>query len=145
FGAQTAINLAAGLQEHGVKILGTDVEDINRAEDREEFDQVIKNLGLKQPKGLTSTTRQVVIDAAIKIGYPVLVRPSYVLGGKAMEIVYNEAELEEYLDNNAYITNDHPILVDDYLDGKECDVDAISDGVDILIPGIMEHVEHAGV
>ncbi|MCT7728323.1 MAG: hypothetical protein N5822_03495, partial [Lactobacillus iners] len=102
------------------KILGTDVEDINRAEDREEFDQVIKNLGLKQPKGLTATTRQGVIDAAIKIGYPVLVRPSYVLGGKAMEIVYNEAELEEYLDNNAYITNDHPILVDDYLDGKEC-------------------------
>lgn len=145
FGAQTAINLAAGLKEHGVKILGTDVEDIDRAEDREEFDQVIKNLGLKQPQGLTATTRQGVIDAAIKIGYPVLVRPSYVLGGKAMEIVYNEAELEEYLDNNAYITNDHPILVDDYLDGKECDVDAISDGVDILIPGIMEHVEHAGV
>lgn len=145
FGGQTSINLAAGLEKHGVKVLGTSVADLNRAEDREEFDQIIKKLNLNQPQGLTATTHAGVIAAAQKLGYPVLVRPSYVLGGKAMEIVYNEQELTEYLQDHADIASDHPILVDDYLDGRECDVDAISDGQNVLIPGIMEHIEHAGV
>ena len=127
FGGQTSINLAAGLEKHGVKILGTTVKDLNRAEDRELFDQIIKKLKLNQPKGLTATTHDGVIKAAEELGYPVLVRPSYVLGGKAMEIVYNKSELEEYLH------------------GRECDVDAICDGKDVLLPGIMEHIEHAGV
>ncbi|RMC50464.1 carbamoyl-phosphate synthase large subunit [Lactobacillus sp. ESL0263] len=145
FGGQTSINLAAGLEEHGVKILGTSVADLNRAEDRELFDQVVKELGLKQPQGITTTTHDGVIEAAKQLGYPVLVRPSYVLGGKAMEIVYSEAELEDYLNNHVDIASSHPILVDDYLDGRECDVDAICDGETVLIPGIMEHIEHAGV
>lgn len=145
FGGQTSINLAEGLEEHGIKILGTSLENLNRAEDREEFDQVIKDLGLKQPQGLTATTRQEVMDAAEKLSYPVLVRPSYVLGGKAMEIVYSKKELEEYLDNHVDMAQKHPILVDDYLDGRECDVDAICDGERVLLPGIMEHIEHAGV
>lgn len=145
FGGQTSINLAHGLEEHGVKILGTKVADVNRAEDRELFDQIIKQLHLNQPQGLTATTHEGVLEAADKLGYPVLVRPSYVLGGKAMEIVYTKAELEEYLQDHVDIAADHPILVDDYLDGRECDVDAISDGKEVLLPGIMEHIEHAGV
>ena len=145
FGGQTSINLAAGLEKHGIKILGTSVADLNRAEDRELFDHIVKELGLKQPQGITTTTHNGVIKAAQKLGYPVLVRPSYVLGGKAMEIVYNQAELEDYLHNHVDIASSHPILVDDYLDGRECDVDAICDGEEVLIPGIMEHIEHAGV
>lgn len=137
--------MAAGLEKHGVKILGTEVKDVNRAEDRELFDEIIKDLKLNQPKGLTATTHEGVIEAAEKLGYPVLVRPSYVLGGKAMEIVYSKDELEEYLQDHVDIAADHPILVDDYLDGRECDVDAICDGKDVLLPGIMEHIEHAGV
>ncbi|WP_251546350.1 carbamoyl-phosphate synthase large subunit [Limosilactobacillus caecicola] len=145
FGGQTAINLAAGLDAHGVKILGTSVKDLDAAEDRRVFDQVIKDLNLKQPVGLTATTHQGVIDAAAEIGYPVLVRPSYVLGGKAMEIVYNETELEQYLQANANVTDEHPILIDAYLEGRECEVDAICDGHTVLLPGIMEHIERAGV
>lgn len=145
FGGQTAINLAAGLEAHGVKVLGTTVEDLDRAEDRELFDQVINNLGLKQPIGKTATTQEQVMECAHEIGYPVLVRPSYVLGGRAMEIVNNDAELEEYLSHNAKAEIDHPILVDAYLEGYECEVDAICDGKDVLLPGIMEHIEHAGV
>lgn len=145
FGGQTAINLAAGLEENGVKVLGTSVKDLDRAEDRELFDQVIKQLGLKQPIGKTATTKEDVLKCAHEIGYPVLVRPSYVLGGRAMEIVNNDAELSEYLEENAYLAKDHPILVDAYLEGYECEVDAICDGKDVLIPGIMEHIEQAGV
>ncbi|GIC72583.1 carbamoyl-phosphate synthase large subunit [Limosilactobacillus fermentum] len=145
FGGQTAINLAAGLEENGVKILGTTVADLDAAEDRELFDQVIKDLHLRQPIGMTATTRQGVLDAAKEIGYPVLVRPSYVLGGKAMKIVYGQAELEDYLNQNADVTGSHPILVDAYLEGAECEVDAICDGERVLLPGIMEHIEHAGV
>lgn len=133
FGGQTSINLAAGLEQHGVKILGTSVKDLNRAEDRELFDEIIKELHLNQPQGLTATTHEGVIEAANKLGYPVLVRPSYVLGGKAMEIVYNQNELEEYLHDHVDIAADHPILVDDYLDGRECDIDAISDGKTVLL------------
>lgn len=145
FGGQTAINLAAGLEENGIKILGTTVKDLDAAEDREAFDQVIKDLGLRQPIGMTTISRQGVLDAAKEIGYPVLVRPSYVLGGKAMEIVDNQAELEAYLDQNEAVTGSHPILVDSYLEGTECEVDAICDGERVLLPGIMEHIEHAGV
>lgn len=145
FGGQTAINLAAGLVENGVKILGTTVEDLDRAEDRELFDQVINNLELKQPVGKTATNQEGVVKTAAEIGYPVLVRPSYVLGGRAMEIVNNEVELSNYLEHNAKAEIDHPILVDAYLEGLECEVDAICDGTDVLLPGIMEHIEHAGV
>ena len=145
FGGQTAINLAAGLAKNGVQILGTSVKDLDAAEDRRIFDEIIKQLDLKQPVGLTATTHQGVIDAAKQIGYPVLVRPSYVLGGKAMEIVYNEDELRQYLKENADVASDHPILIDAYLEGRECEVDAICDGQDVLLPGIMEHIEHAGV
>lgn len=145
FGGQTAINLAAGLADHGVKILGTTVAGLNAAEDREVFDQVINKLHLKQPVGLTATNHADVIKAAAKIGYPVLVRPSYVLGGKAMEIVYNQDELQNYLQQNATVTAEHPILIDAYLEGRECEVDAICDGHDVLLPGIMEHIERAGV
>ncbi|WEV44272.1 carbamoyl-phosphate synthase large subunit [Lactobacillus sp. ESL0684] len=145
FGGQTAINLAAGLEQHGVKILGTSLQDLDRAEDRELFDNAVKDLNLKQPQGITATTHAQVLQAAEQLGYPVLVRPSYVLGGKAMEIVYNQTELEDYLNQHADIASSHPILVDDYLDGRECDVDAICDGERVLIPGIMEHIEHAGV
>ncbi|WP_281829744.1 MULTISPECIES: carbamoyl-phosphate synthase large subunit [Lactobacillus] len=145
FGGQTSINLAASLEKHGIKILGTKVKDVNRAEDRELFDEIIKDLHLNQPKGLTATTHEGVLEAADRLGYPVLVRPSYVLGGKAMEIVYSKDELEEYLHDHVDIAADHPILVDDYLDGRECDVDAICDGKTVLLPGIMEHIEHAGV
>ncbi|KRL83895.1 carbamoyl-phosphate synthase large subunit [Ligilactobacillus apodemi] len=145
FGGQTAINLAAGLAKHGVNVLGTKVEDLDRAEDRELFDQIIKQLGLKQPVGKTATTKEGVLACAHEIGYPVLVRPSYVLGGRAMEIVNNDTELNEYLAENAYLAKDHPILVDAYLEGYECEVDAICDGEDVLIPGIMEHIEQAGV
>lgn len=145
FGGQTSINLAARLEQHGVNVLGTSVKDLNRAEDRELFDEIIKELHLSQPQGLTATTHEDVIEAANTLGYPILVRPSYVLGGKAMEIVYNQNELEEYLHDHVDIAADHPILVDDYLDGRECDIDAISDGKTVLLPGIMEHIEHAGV
>ncbi|MFK5675588.1 carbamoyl-phosphate synthase large subunit [Ligilactobacillus sp. LYQ60] len=145
FGGQTAINLAAGLEAHGVKVLGTTVKDLDRAEDRELFDEVINDLGLKQPIGKTATTQEAVLKCAQEIGYPVLVRPSYVLGGKAMAIVNDEAELLAYLKDNATAAIDHPILIDAYLEGRECEVDAICDGTDVLLPGIMEHIEHAGV
>ncbi|WP_010579969.1 carbamoyl-phosphate synthase large subunit [Liquorilactobacillus vini] len=145
FGGQTAINLAAGLEQHGVRILGTSVKDLDQAEDRELFDEVIKQLALRQPVGKTATTQAGVLQKAQEIGYPVLVRPSYVLGGRAMEIVYNEVELKNYLKQNVTAAADHPILVDAYLEGRECEVDAICDGRDVLLPGIMEHIEHAGV
>ncbi|MFR0585087.1 carbamoyl-phosphate synthase large subunit [Lactobacillus porci] len=145
FGGQTAINLAEGLEEHGIKILGTTVEDINRAEDRELFDEIIKQLHLRQPIGKTAMNHDEVIKYADELGYPVLVRPSYVLGGRAMEIVYNEKELEDYLKDNPPATNGHPILVDTYLEGLEGEVDAICDGEHVLMPGIMQHIERAGV
>ncbi|MBM7618018.1 carbamoyl-phosphate synthase large subunit [Weissella uvarum] len=145
FGGQTAINLAAPLAQHGVKILGTSVEDLDRAEDREEFDQVIKQLQLPQPVGKTATTVQGAINAAEEIGYPVLVRPSYVLGGRAMEIVANSDELVDYMGRAVQVSNDHPVLIDSYLVGQEAEVDVLSDGETVVIPGIMEHIERAGV
>ncbi|MFC6169106.1 carbamoyl-phosphate synthase large subunit [Loigolactobacillus jiayinensis] len=145
FGGQTAINLAAPLATAGVKILGTSVQDLDRAEDRDEFDQVIKDLAIPQPVGATATTEAEAVAIATRIGYPVLIRPSYVLGGRAMEIVENQADLEIYMRDAVKVSNDHPVLIDQYLVGKECEVDVISDGKDVLLPGIMEHIERAGV
>ncbi|WP_270331321.1 carbamoyl-phosphate synthase large subunit [Lapidilactobacillus dextrinicus] len=145
FGGQTAINLAEPLAARGIKILGTSVNDINRAEDRDEFDQVIKKAQIPQPDGGTATDAAGALAIAEKIGYPVLVRPSYVLGGRAMEIVKHAKDLDYYMHNAVQVSHDHPVLVDQYLVGKECEVDAICDGQNVLIPGIMEHIERAGV
>lgn len=145
FGGQTAINLASELQARGVKILGTTLEDLDRAEDRDKFEQTLEMLEVPQPLGKTATSVEQAVKIAGKIGYPVLVRPSYVLGGRAMEIVYQEAELLHYMNNAVKINPQHPVLIDKYLTGKEIEVDAISDGNTVLIPGIMEHIERAGV
>ena len=145
FGGQTAINLAASLQKAGVKVFGTSVDDIDRAEDRERFDEVLTQTHIPRPRGISVTNLQDAINGAADIGYPVMVRPSYVLGGRAMEIVYNEAELRDYMSRAVKVTPDHPVLVDRYMEGTEVEVDGISDGVDVIIPGIMEHVERAGV
>lgn len=145
FGGQTAINLAAQLVEHGVKILGTSLEDLDRAEDRDKFEHALVELDIPMPKGKTALSVKDALVIANDIGYPVLVRPSYVLGGRAMEIVYKEKELLHYMENAVKINPEHPVLIDRYLTGKEIEVDAISDGTDVVIPGIMEHIERAGV
>lgn len=145
FGGQTAINLAASLQKAGVKVFGTSVNDIDRAEDRERFDEVLEQTKIPRPKGTSVTTVEGAVTAANEIGYPVMVRPSYVLGGRAMEIVYNEAELLDYMGRAVKVTPEHPVLVDRYMQGTEVEVDGISDGTDVIIPGIMEHIERAGV
>ena len=145
FGGQTAINLAEPLVKAGVKILGTSIEDLDRAENRDLFEQALQTLDIPQPPGDTATNEQEAIAIAQKIGYPVLVRPSYVLGGRAMEIVENQADLEDYMRHAVKASPEHPVLVDRYLVGKECEVDAICDGKTVLIPGIMEHIERAGV
>lgn len=145
FGGQTAINLAAKLEEHGVKILGTSLEDLDRAEDRDKFEAALTKLGIPQPVGKTATTVEQAVANAEEIGYPVLVRPSYVLGGRAMEIVYRQEELLHYMKNAVKVHAEHPVLIDRYMVGKEIEVDAISDGENVYIPGIMEHIERAGV
>ncbi|MDQ0217148.1 carbamoyl-phosphate synthase large subunit [Peribacillus cavernae] len=145
FGGQTAINLAGQLVEHGVTILGTTLEDLDRAENRDKFEQALRTLEIPQPNGKTATSIEQAVSIAERIGYPVLVRPSYVLGGRAMEIVYQQAELLYYMENAVKINPEHPVLIDRYLTGKEIEVDAISDGKDVVIPGIMEHIERAGV
>lgn len=145
FGGQTAINLAEPLVKAGVKILGTSIEDLDRAENRDLFEQALQVLDIPQPPGDTATNEQEAIAIAQEIGYPVLVRPSYVLGGRAMEIVENQADLEDYMRHAVKASPEHPVLVDRYLVGKECEVDAICDGKTVLIPGIMEHIERAGV
>jgi len=145
FGGQTAINLAEPLVKAGVKILGTSIEDLDRAENRDLFEQALQALDIPQPPGDTATNEQEAIAIAQEIGYPVLVRPSYVLGGRAMEIVENQADLEDYMRHAVKASPEHPVLVDRYLVGKECEVDAICDGKTVLIPGIMEHIERAGV
>ncbi|MBE8954866.1 MAG: carbamoyl-phosphate synthase large subunit [Quinella sp. 2Q5] len=145
FGGQTAINLAASLAAAGVRIFGTSVDDIDRAEDRERFDEMLTELNIPRPKGISVTNLNDAIAGAAAIGYPVMVRPSYVLGGRAMEIVYNEEELRDYMSRAVKVTPDHPVLVDRYMQGTEVEVDAICDGKDVVIPGIMEHVERAGV
>jgi len=145
FGGQTAINLAEPLVNSGVKILGTTIEDLDRAEDRDQFEQVLQNLSIPQPPGDTATSAKEAVVIAERIGYPVLVRPSYVLGGRAMEIVENQSDLEDYMAHAVKASPEHPVLVDRYLIGMECEVDAICDGETVLIPGIMEHIERAGV
>ena len=145
FGGQTAINLAGPLAKAGIKILGSSVESIDAAEDREKFDALLTKLDIARPRGTTVLNAAEAVAAAAQIGYPVVVRPSYVLGGRAMEIVFSDTELESYMIGAVKASPDHPILVDKYLMGIEVEVDAICDGETVLIPGIMEHVERAGV
>jgi len=145
FGGQTAINLAAPLAKAGVKILGSSLESIDTAEDRKKFEALLRKLNIAQPEGSTVTSVDEAVVTAQKLGYPVLVRPSYVLGGRAMEIVYSDEELLSYMEVAVKINPEHPVLIDRYMLGKEAEVDAICDGETVLIPGIMEHVERAGV
>ncbi|WP_313019690.1 carbamoyl-phosphate synthase large subunit, partial [Macrococcoides bohemicum] len=145
FGGQTAINLAEKLTKYGVKVLGTSLENLDRAEDRKEFEALMQRIEIPQPLGKTATSVEEAVDNANFIGYPVLVRPSYVLGGRAMEIVYNEPELVDYMNRAVKASPEHPVLIDRYLTGKEIEVDAICDGKTVVIPGIMEHIERAGV
>ncbi len=145
FGGQTAIKLTQALKEMGVKILGTKAEDVDAAEDRERFDEILEECNIRRPEGRTVFTHEEALEAANELGYPVLVRPSYVLGGQGMEIAYNDQDVKEFMDIITMIKQEHPILIDKYMMGKEIEVDAICDGTDILIPGIMEHLERAGV
>ena len=145
FGGQTAIKLTKAVSDAGYTIIGTQPKDIDAAEDREVFDNVLASLDLTRPKGETVFTAVEAIAVGEKLGYPVLVRPSYVLGGQGMEIAYNETDLVEYMNIVNSVEQEHPILIDKYVTGMEVEVDAISDGKDILIPGIMEHIERAGV
>ncbi|MBQ6584949.1 MAG: carbamoyl-phosphate synthase large subunit [Alistipes sp.] len=144
-GGQTAINLAKPLVQMGVKIIGTDLEAIDKAEDRKLFEAIMREVGIPQPKAKAVTEIEDGVAAAEAIGYPVLVRPSFVLGGRAMQIVGNEQALRHYLHNAVEINEDSPVLVDKYIMGKEAEVDAICDGTDVFIPGIMEHVERTGI
>ncbi|MBE6786873.1 MAG: carbamoyl-phosphate synthase large subunit [Ruminococcaceae bacterium] len=144
-GGQTAINLAEPLRDRGVKIIGTDCDAIERAENRDSFEKILNELGIPQPKGKAVTKIEDGIAAAKEIGYPVLVRPSFVLGGRAMQIVADEEQLKHYLKTAVEIDEDRPVLVDKYIQGKEVEVDAICDGRDVFIPGIMELVERTGV
>lgn len=145
FGGQTAINLADKLQERGVQILGTTLEDLDRAENRDKFERALHEIGIPQPMGKTAVSAEQAVAIGNEIGYPVLVRPSYVLGGRAMQIVYNQEELAHYMEHAVQASPEHPVLVDRYLTGTEIEVDAISDGENVCIPGIMEHIERAGV
>ena len=145
FGGQTAIKLTESLMKMGVPILGTKAEDVDAAEDRELFDQILEQTQIPRAAGGTVYTAQEAKAVANRLGYPVLVRPSYVLGGQGMQIALNDAEIEEFMAIINRIAQDHPILVDKYLQGKEIEVDAVCDGTDILIPGIMEHIERTGV
>lgn len=145
FGGQTAINLAPKLVSRGVQILGTSVEAIDVAENRKRFERLLRELNIPQPKGFAVTSIEEALTAAKEIGYPVLVRPSYVIGGRAMMIVHNDEALINYVREAATLSKDHPILIDEYIEGMEVEVDAICDREDILIPGIMEHIERTGV
>lgn len=145
FGGQTAIKLTDSLMKMGVPILGTSAENVDAAEDRELFDQILEECQIPRPAGETVYTAEEAKAVAAKLGYPVLVRPSYVLGGQGMQIAITDEEIDEFIEIINRITQEHPILVDKYLVGKEIEVDAVCDGTDILIPGIMEHIERAGV
>ncbi|MFV8314205.1 carbamoyl-phosphate synthase large subunit [Aerococcus sp. L_4] len=145
FGGQTAINLAEPLHALGIPILGTTVEDLDCAEDRDLFEQALTDLGIPQPEGFTAMSVEDALQIPSKIGYPVLVRPSYVLGGRGMEIVDNDADLRSYMEDAMIASPDRPILIDHYVVGTEVEVDAICDGENVLIPGIMEHIERSGV
>ena len=145
FGGQTAIKLTESLMKMGVKILGTKAEDVDAAEDRELFDEILEKTEIPRAAGGTVFTAEEAKEVANRLGYPVLVRPSYVLGGQGMKIAFNDEEIEEFIGIINRIAQDHPILVDKYLQGKEIEVDAVCDGTDILIPGIMEHIERTGI
>ena len=145
FGGQTAINLAEGLQQNGIKVLGTSPEAIAMAEDRKQFDALLEKLGIPRPRGKAVTSLEEAREIAAEVGYPVLVRPSFVLGGRAMEIVFSEDHLNRFYKEAEDANPGQPVLVDKYLLGKEAEVDVISDGEDTLVPGLMEHVERAGV
>ena len=145
FGGQTAIKLTEALMKMGVPILGTKAEDVDAAEDRELFDEILEKTHIPRAAGGTVFTAEEAKEVANRLGYPVLVRPSYVLGGQGMKIAFNDEEIEEFIGIINRIAQDHPILVDKYLQGKEIEVDAVCDGTDILIPGIMEHIERTGV
>ena len=145
FGGQTAIKLTQALMEMGVPILGTSAENVDAAEDRELFDAILEQCEIPRPKGQTVYTAEEAVQAARELGYPVLVRPSYVLGGQGMQIAINDEDVEQYIGIINRIAQEHPILVDKYLVGKEIEVDAVCDGEDIVIPGIMEHIERAGI
>jgi len=144
-GGQTAINLAQPLMDRGVKIIGTDCAAIERAENRDSFEKILEELGIPQPKGRAVTRIEDGVRAAAEIGYPVLVRPSFVLGGRAMQIVGDEAQLRHYLQSAVAIDADKPVLVDQYIRGREVEVDAVCDGRDVFVPGIMELVERTGI
>ncbi len=145
FGGQTAIKLTEALMKMGVPILGTSAQNVDAAEDRELFDEILEKCGIPRPSGGTVFTADEAKEVANRLGYPVLVRPSYVLGGQGMQIAINDHDVEEFMGIINRIAQDHPILVDKYLQGKEIEVDAVCDGEDILIPGIMEHIERAGI
>ncbi|QKG84740.1 carbamoyl-phosphate synthase large subunit [Kroppenstedtia pulmonis] len=145
FGGQTALNLARDLQKAGIPILGTSLEKIDLAENRKKFEQLLRDLEIPQPPGVAVASVEEALVEAERIGFPVLVRPSYVLGGRAMEIVYGEKELQSYMKEAVKINPKQPVLIDRYIQGKEIEVDAVSDGKQVLIPGVMEHIEGAGV
>ena len=145
FGGQTSLNLAEKLNSRSINILGTPYKYIDLAEDREKFCDLLDGLGIAVPQGLAVTTAEEAFAAVEKLGYPLVVRPSYVIGGRAMQVVYSDVELKRYLKEAVSISTEHPVLIDKYVQGKEIEVDAIADGEDVLIPGIMEHIERTGV
>ncbi|MCX7622091.1 MAG: carbamoyl phosphate synthase large subunit, partial [Acidimicrobiales bacterium] len=146
YGGQTPLKLARPLEAAGVPIIGTSPDSIDLAEDRERFQQLIQALGLRQPPNTTARSEEEALARAAHLGYPLIVRPSYVLGGRAMEIVYDESELKRYMREAVRVSNDSPVLLDRFLDDAiEVDIDAVCDGQEVLIGGIMEHIEQAGV
>ena len=146
YGGQTPLKLARDLEAAGAPMIGTTPDSIDLAEDRERFQQLIAKLGLRQPPNRTVRSAEEALAVADEIGYPLVVRPSYVLGGRAMEIVYNYSELRDYMEQAVAVSNDSPVLLDHFLeDAIEVDVDALSDGKQVLIGGIMEHIEQAGI
>lgn len=145
FGGQTSLNLAEKLNSRSINILGTAYHNIDLAEDREKFCELLESLHIAVPEGLAVTNEEEAFEAVRRLGYPLVVRPSYVIGGRAMQVVYNDTELTRYLKEAVSLSMEHPVLIDQYIQGKEIEVDAIADGEDILIPGIMEHIERAGV
>ena len=145
FGGQTSLNLAEKLNSRSINILGTAYHNIDLAEDREKFCELLDSLDIAVPEGMAVTNEEEAFEAVRRLGYPLVVRPSYVIGGRAMQVVYNDTELTRYLKEAVSLSTEHPVLIDQYIQGKEIEVDAIADGEDILIPGIMEHIERAGV
>ena len=145
FGGQTSLNLASRLAARSIKILGTQNKYIDLAEDREKFANLLDLLDIDTPKGCAVRTREEAFEAVERLGYPLVVRPSFVIGGRAMQVVYSDEELVKYLKEAVKLSHEHPVLIDKYVEGKEIEVDAVADGEDVLIPGIMEHIERTGV